>query len=141
MPLPTPFTFPVDVRYYEADQQGVVFNMWYLGWFDEAMTAWLGAGGLDYAEMVASGYDTQLVHTELDWTGAVRWGDRALVDVGLAHMGRTSFTIQFAVWVGDSVVVTGSTVYVMVATDGSGKREIPDHIRAGLGPVRPLRPS
>jgi acyl-CoA thioester hydrolase len=118
----------------------VVFNMWYLGYFDEAMTAWLAAGGLDYADMVASGYDTQVVHTELDWTGAVRWGDRALIDVGLAHVGRTSFTIHFAVRVDDVVVVTGTTVYVVVATDGSGKRDIPDRIRAGLGPVQPLLP-
>src|SRR3954451_632289 len=129
MPRPTPFTFPVDVRYFEVDQQGVVFNMWYLGWFDEAMTAWLGAGGLSYGDMVASGFDTQLVHTELDWQGAVGWGDTASVDVGLAHIGRTSFTLQFAVRVDDRVAVTASTVYVIVATDGSGKREIPAHVR------------
>jgi acyl-CoA thioester hydrolase len=33
-----PYTFPVVVPYYQVDQQGVVFNMWYLAWFDEAMS-------------------------------------------------------------------------------------------------------
>ena len=33
------------VRYLEADQQGVVFNMWYLGYFDEAMAQFLEEGG------------------------------------------------------------------------------------------------
>src|SRR5438309_8172321 len=101
-----PFTFPVDVRYYEVDQQGVVFNMWYLAYFDEAMTAWLGAGGLSYSDMVASGFDTQLVHTDIDWQGAVGWGDTAVIEVALAHVGRTSFTLQFAVHVGDRLAVT-----------------------------------
>ena len=30
------FTHRFDVRYLEADQQGVVFNMWYLAYFDDA---------------------------------------------------------------------------------------------------------
>ena len=135
----TPFTYPVNVRYLEVDQQGVVFNMWYLAYFDDAMTAFLEEGGLPYVDMLAAGFDTQVVHTELDWLGPVGWRDRALVDVGLAKLGRTSFTLQFAVRVEDRLAVTGSTVYVMIATDGSGKREIPDLVLKALGPVAPLR--
>ena len=33
------------VRYLEVDAQGVVFNSWYLAWFDEAMTAFLRTAG------------------------------------------------------------------------------------------------
>ena len=29
---------PIPVSYFQYDQQGVVFNMWYFGWFDDAMT-------------------------------------------------------------------------------------------------------
>jgi acyl-CoA thioester hydrolase len=136
----TPFTHALDVRYLEVDQQGVVFNMWYLAYFDDAMTSFLGGGGLAYVDMMAAGYDAQVVHTELDWLGAVSWGDRILVDVGLSHLGRTSFTLQFAVRVGERTAVTASTVYVVVATDGSGKRDIPPLVLDALGPVAPLRP-
>jgi acyl-CoA thioester hydrolase len=59
------FTHSVEVRYLEVDQQGVVFNMWYLAYLDDAMTAYLLAGGLPYTEMIEAGYDVQLVHTEL----------------------------------------------------------------------------
>src|SRR5688500_10704212 len=134
------FELPISVRYLEVDQQGVVFNMWYLAYFDDAMTAFLHEGGLPYADMMAAGFDCQLVHTELDWTGAVGWGDRMLIDVGVSYLGRTSFTLQFAVRVDDGPVVTASTVYVVIATDGSGKREIPPLILDALGPVAPLRP-
>ncbi|HEY3809904.1 MAG TPA: thioesterase family protein [Acidimicrobiales bacterium] len=121
------------MRYLEVDQQGVVFNMWYLGYFDEAMALFLEEGGLAYPDMLAAGYDVQLVHTEIDWRSSLRWPERALVEVSLAEAGRTSFTLDFEVRTRDTSVATGRTVYVVVATDGSGKRPIPVVIRDALG--------
>ena len=134
------FTHPIDVRYLEVDQQGVVFNMWYLAYFDDAMTAFLEHGGLPYDDLTAAGYDVQLVSTALDWRGGVGWRDDVLVAVSLAKVGRTSFTLDFGVRRAGEEVVDGRTVYVVVATDGSGKAEIPPLLRAALGPERPLRP-
>jgi acyl-CoA thioester hydrolase len=135
------FSHRVDVRYLEVDQQGVVFNMWYLAYFDDAMTAFLAHHALPYTDLTDAGYDVQLVHTEVDWRGGVGWTDDVRVDVALARAGTTSFTLDFAVRRnGDTVVVDGRTVYVVVATDGSGKRAIPDVLRRALGEERPLRP-
>jgi acyl-CoA thioester hydrolase len=133
------FTHPVTVRYLEADQQGVVFNMWYLAYFDDALTAFLSHGGLPYPEILAQGWDVQLVHTELDWTGPLRWGEAGEVDVGLARLGTTSFTLQFGVRVGERPVATGETVYVAVETAGWAKIPLPDRLLAALGAVAPLR--
>ena len=127
-----PFTHRVDVRYLEVDQQGVVFNMWYLAYFDDAMTGFLAAGGLPYTRMRDAGYDVMLVHTELDWTDGARFGDHVEVDVELAATGRTSFTLGFTVRVGATEVCTARTVYVCVGTDGSGKRPLPDQLRNAL---------
>lgn len=134
-----PFRWPLAVRYYEVDQQGVVFNMWYLGYLDEAVTAWFAHLGLPYAQMMSEGLDFMLVHTELDWTAGVGFGDAAEVEVALAAVGRTSFTVDFAVLRARERVCTARTVYVMVATDGSGKRPVPDGLRALLGRPAPLR--
>jgi acyl-CoA thioester hydrolase len=128
----------VSVRYLEVDQQGVVFNMWYLAYFDDAMTAFLANGGLAYVDMLAAGFDVQLVHTELDWQGSLRWGEPAFIDVALAKVGRTSFTLHFRARSGEHPVATGSTVYVVVAADGSGSRPLPSLIADALGPVQPL---
>ena len=127
------FTHPVDVRYLEVDQQGVVFNMWYLAYLDDAMTAYLLAGGLPYVDMIEAGYDVQLVHTELDWVGSLGWGERADVDVTTSRLGTTSFTLDFAVRAGGRDVATAQTVYVVVGTDGSGKRPVPERLRTALG--------
>jgi acyl-CoA thioester hydrolase len=130
-----PFTHALRVRYLEVDQQGVVFNMWYLAYLDDAMTAFLADRGLAYVDMLGAGYDVQVVHTELDWQGSLGWGDEAFIDVALARLGRTSFTLQFEVRAGERPVATASTVYVVVATDGSGKRDIPPLLLEALGPV------
>src|SRR3954447_11839903 len=62
-----PFVHSVSVRFFEVDLQGVVFNMWYLAWFDDAMTAYLADLGFGYDAMASRGWDVQLVHTEVDW--------------------------------------------------------------------------
>jgi len=130
-----PFTHPVEVRYLEADQQGVVFNMWYLAYFDDAFAGLLAHGGLTYTDLMAQGWDVQLVHTELDWTGPVRWGDPVEIDVALARVGTTSFALQFVTRVGDRVACTAETVYVAVETTGWTKVPVPDVLRQALGPV------
>ena len=133
------FTHRVDVRYLEADQQGVVFNMWYLAYFDDAMTALLAHGGLPYTELLGAGWDVQLVHTELDWVGPLRWGEPAEVDVALARVGTTSFTLHFTARTGERPACHGETVYVCVETEGWTPVAVPDLLRDALGPVEPLR--
>jgi acyl-CoA thioester hydrolase len=133
------FEFPFRVRYMEADAQGVVFNGWYLTYFDEAFAAFLDARGLSYQDLIASGFDTQLVHSEIDWTSGLRWPDQVLVAVSTAFLGNTSIGIDFEIRRNGEVTCSARTVYVIVATDGSGKRPIPPELAAALGPAAPLR--
>jgi acyl-CoA thioester hydrolase len=127
-----PYLMPVTPRYLEIDRQGVVFNMWYLAYFDEAISGFLGARGLPYSELLAGGHDVSVVHTELDWTAGLHFGDAAEVAVSVASVGRTSFTLGFEVRRDGESLCRARTVYVVVATDGSGKRQIPDALRACL---------
>lgn len=135
-----PFSFKVNIRYMEVDAQGVVFNAWYLTYFDDAMTAFLEHGGLPYAAMLDAGYDVQLVRSEIDYLAGVRWQDPIEVVVSTSRFGRTSFVLDFEVRRGGhnrddgyEVCTRGRTVYVVIATDGSGKREIPPLLRDALG--------
>jgi acyl-CoA thioester hydrolase len=129
------FSHRIPIRYLEVDQQGVVFNMWYLAYADDAMTELLAHRGLEYASLNEAGYDVQLVHTELAWTGSLGWGDRtqAFVDVSLAGMGTTSFTLQFDFRSGERPVARATTVYVVVDTENWQKQPIPDLLRGALG--------
>ena len=109
--------------------------MWYLAYFDEAMTLFLEEGGLIYTDMLDAGFDVQLVRSEIDWAGPLRWPDEMAVLVGLERSGTTSFALAFEVSNGrGEVVASGRTVYVVVATDGSGKQPIPPLLAEALGP-------
>jgi acyl-CoA thioester hydrolase len=127
-----PFRHRVRVQFFEVDLQGVVFNMWYLAWFDTAMTTFMAALGFPYGDTYRDGWDVQLVHTELDWRGGARFGDEVIVEVETARIGTTSFTLAYRVLRGDELLVTAETVYVVVGTDGSGKRPVPDDFRTAL---------
>jgi acyl-CoA thioester hydrolase len=127
------FSFPVVPRYAEIDQQGVVFNGHYLTWFDEAFTGFLDHVGLPYPELIASGFDVMVVHSELDYGGSVRWRDDARVDVTCERQGTTSFTLAFGVYrSADEVAVTGRNVYVVLATDTWTKTPIPRRLAEAL---------
>ena len=68
-----------------------MFNMWYFGWFDDAMTQFFGELGYPYTAMNADGFDVQLVHTEADWRDAVRYGEQVAIDVTTERLGLDQF--------------------------------------------------
>ena len=139
MSAPDAFEFDLQVRYMEVDAQAVVFNAWYLTYFDEAFSAFMAARGYPYDKMIGSGYDVQLVHTEVDWHGALRWQDQVRVAVSTARVGTTSFTLDFQARRDGTPTCTARTVYVVIGTDGSGKRPIPPALAEALGSPAPLR--
>ena len=126
------YTSPV--RYYEVDMQGVVFNMWYLCYVDEA-SAWF-LGRLPGPTLQDLDLDFQVVHAEVDWAGSLRAGDIAHIAVDVEKIGTTSFTLRYDIRgladLESDVLVTVRTVYVTVARDLSGKRPIPDSLREAL---------
>ena len=72
------------------------------------------------------------MHTELDWTGALGFGDPATVAVDVAAVGTTSFTLAFEVRRDGTPVCVARSVYVCVATDGTGKRPLTPALRTAL---------
>jgi acyl-CoA thioester hydrolase len=46
MTAPEPFEYPLQVRYMEVGADSVVFNAWYLTYFDDAFSAYMADCGL-----------------------------------------------------------------------------------------------
>jgi acyl-CoA thioester hydrolase len=128
-----PYALRVSPRYLEIDQQGVVFNMWYLAYFDDALSGFLAHLGFPYPQLMADGYDVMLVRTELDWSGGLRFGEVAEIAVRCERVGTTSFTVRFDLQRAGVTLCLGRTVYVLVSTEGNVKQPLPDHLRAALG--------
>lgn len=124
------------VRYAECDQQGVVFNGHYLTWADEAATAFMGALGTPYGEMLARGLDTSVVASELAWSAPAVWGDHVEVDGAVDRLGRTSFVFALTVRVGERVCCVVRTTYVLVDADRA-PTPLPDDLRTAWAPAAP----
>src|SRR2546423_13565923 len=99
--------------------------MWYFGWFDDAMTQFLGEIGYPYTALNADGLDVQLVHTEADWRDAVRYGEQVVIDVATERIGSTRLPLSVTPRGGEQARSAGRPVYVVVRTGGSGKRPAP----------------
>ncbi len=135
------FRYPLDVRFFEVDSLGVVFNMWYLGWCDEAMSAFMEAIGYGYATLRAQGYDAVLRKAELEWLESLQAFQRAEIAVRVDHVGRTSFRLRYDIErvARDSQDGQGRTgcaqvaiTYVCVEIDQRDKVPIPLGLREAL---------
>ncbi len=122
------------VRYAECDQQGIVFNGHYLTWADEACTAWFGAVGTPYADLLERGLDLRVRAAELQFAGPARWGDVVAVDVACERIGGSSFVLGLTVRAGERECCAVRTTYVLVDAAGRPVR-VPDVLRAAWSPA------
>jgi len=132
------FRYPLDVRFFEVDSLGVVFNMWYLGWCDEAMSAFMESIGYGYAKLRAGGLDAVLRKAELEWLDSLQAFQHAEVAVQVDHVGTTSFQLGYDIERVDSSskertrCAHAAIRYVCVAIDDRKKTAIPPGLREAL---------
>lgn len=126
------FRATLGVRYYEHDQQGVLFNMWYLGYFEEGRNRLLESIGYSLTDLLDDGYDIQLVHTEIDFQRPIRYRDAVEIEVAPVSIGNTSFVAEFALFADGQPAAIGRTVYVIVDGSDWDKRSLPGRLRTAL---------
>ncbi|MGI8814223.1 MAG: hotdog domain-containing protein [Pseudonocardia sp.] len=80
------FALPVHVHYLEVDAQGMVFNAWYLTYFDDAMTAFLERGRLSYRTSCTR-VRRAAVRSEIDYRAWVRSEDPIMAAVSTSCFG------------------------------------------------------
>jgi len=135
------FRYPLDVRFFEVDSLGVVFNMWYLGWCDEAMSAFMESIGYGCATLRAQGFDAVLRKAELEWLDSLEAFQQAEVEVRVDHLGTTSFRLRFDIERVDRSSQAGqgsircaqvAITYVCVEVERRNKVQIPLGLREAL---------
>jgi acyl-CoA thioester hydrolase len=132
------FRYPLDVRFFEVDSLGVVFNMWYLGWCDEAMSAFMESIGYGYATLRASGMDAVLRKAELEWLDSLQAFQQAEIVVRVEHVGTSSFRLGYDIERVDAVgqartrCAEAAITYVCVEISGRNTAPIPAGLREAL---------
>ncbi|MFU8858637.1 MAG: acyl-CoA thioesterase, partial [Deferrisomatales bacterium] len=87
-----PVVYQRKVRFSDTDTQGHVFNANYFVYFDDAITDYLEALGLPYAELTRRGHDLVLARAECDFRSSGGFGETLVCGVRVTRVGNTSLT-------------------------------------------------
>jgi acyl-CoA thioester hydrolase len=128
------FAHSLRVRYVEVDAQQHVYFGHYFNYFDAALIEYMRAIGYSYQEMVASGVDMFYVDAGCQYKGRARFDDVLDVHVRIGHIGNTSFTFEFAVYVQETqaLVATGQIVAVAVDAETEVPVRVPEALRQAV---------
>ncbi|WLV25884.1 thioesterase family protein [Aciduricibacillus chroicocephali] len=121
---------PIEVRYQETDQMGVVYHANYLVWFEIARTKFIESLGFSYADMEKEGIVSPVTDIQVSYLKPVKYGDIATVETWLASYDGIRSVYAYNVKVNDEKFVTGSSEHVIVKKDGfrpvSLRKKFPD---------------
>jgi acyl-CoA thioester hydrolase len=125
------FTHRLDVRFRDCDPMGHANNAVYLTYLEQARlmhwrSLWKFGERPDVPGVI-------LARAEIDFRRAARFGDVLDVRIGLAAIGRTSFTYDYEIVdAAGNLVATAKSVMVMYDYGAGKPVPVPDDIRSLL---------
>ncbi|WP_181348550.1 thioesterase family protein [Thalassobacillus sp. CUG 92003] len=106
---------PIQVRYQETDQMGVVYHANYLVWFEIGRTAFIEALGFQYHEIESQGIVSPVVDADIHFAKPIRYGEEVRVKTWIKDYDGLRVTYGYAILnEQDEATVTGSTKHVIV---------------------------
>lgn len=107
---------PIEVRYQETDQMGVVYHANYLVWFEIGRTKFIKELGLNYVDMEEAGYVSPVINANISYHKSVRYGEQAYVETWLESYDRIRSVYGYHILNGDGeIAVSGTTTHVIVS--------------------------
>ena len=135
-----PLAYKLRVRYGECDPQGVVFNAYFLAYFDIGITELFRAAFGGYHAMVDRGVEFVVAEAGLRYLRPAHFDDELTLEIAIARLGTTSITTSYRVLRDGELLVEGTLRHVgvdpkrLVEREPDAKTTIPDWMRAGLAP-------
>ncbi|PSP75371.1 acyl-CoA thioesterase [Halobacteriales archaeon QS_3_64_16] len=123
------YTYTIDVRFRDLDPRSHANHAVYISYCEQAKAA------LFEEVLTVSLADAPTVVRSLDieYERAVTLGDRIEVAIGVGHLGRTSYALEYDLGVEDERVATARTMSVRLDSEGTPE-PLPDSWRERLGP-------
>ena len=122
------------VRYSECDAQGVVFNGWYLFYYDVALTEFQRETLGPYSDLVDAGLELVVAEASVRFRAPVRFDDWLDVALRVSGLGRTSFGMAATFAVDERRVADAAVRHVLVGAESGTKADLPADMRAALEP-------
>jgi acyl-CoA thioester hydrolase len=125
------FHHTLRVRFGETDLQRIVFNANYLLYCDVGWTEYFRAIGLTWDAMIASGVDTVLARSTVEFRAPAKFDDLLEIYTRISKVGNTSLTFEFEIYrEGENVLIfAAQSLYVCVDPNTLEKIRVPEDLR------------
>ena len=118
----------VTVMFYDTDCAGVVHNIAYLRFIEEARTLMAEKMGMPLRQMVETGLYPDVLRTEIDYRSPGKLGDRLRVRGGVSELGRVRFWVNFEIVrpEDNAVLVTCRQSLALIRMPGAKAEKLPE---------------
>ena len=131
------FTYRTKIRLHDTDAAGIIFFANQLKIIHDAYEELLEKMGLGFQSMLTkTNFFLPIVHVESDYKVPVFAGDKILVTVKVSHVGSTSFSFEYTLKRGKTLVGTAKTVHVTIDQKTRKKIRIPSSLCSSLNKFR-----
>ena len=108
----------VTVRYAETDMMGIVYHANYLPWFEIGRTQLLKELGLPYRHLEADGYRLPVLEISAKYSRPATYDDTLTIVTYLREKPLLRIRLDYEVFRGDELLVTGESVHAFVDLQG-----------------------
>lgn len=115
----------IQVRYAETDMMGIVYHGNYLPWFEVGRTTLLRENGFPYRELEADGYFLPVIELGVKYQRPARYDDTLTVVTQLRERPVLRIRLEYEVFRGEELLVTGFTVHTFINKAGEPVRPPP----------------
>jgi acyl-CoA thioester hydrolase len=123
------FSHRLRIRYSECDPQGVVFNGWFLFYYDVALTELHREALGPYSDFAGEGHEVVVAEFSIRYRAAVRFDDWLTINLAILRLGRTSFDVSALFDVEDQPVATAEARHVVIDARSGSKAPLPEKMR------------
>ena len=127
------FTYTTKIRLHDTDAAGIIFFANQLKINHDAYEELLDEFGLGLQVILKkTNYFQPIVHAESDYKTPVFAGDKIVIAIKVGHIGKTSFSLEYTLKRGKTLVGTAKTVHVTIDQKTREKIPLPPALRRAL---------
>ena len=128
------YTYKTVIKLHETDAAGLLFFSQQFKLVHDAYEALLESIGYGFPYMLRkTKFFLPIVHAESDYKVPLFVGDRLLIKVNVANIGRTSFTFDYQIFMNKNKLAgTARTVHVTINKKTRTKIPLPEGLRKAL---------
>jgi len=127
------FTYKTKIRLHDTDAAGIIFFANQFKIIHDAYEDLLEEHGWSFQRMLQkTNYFLPIVHAESDYLKPVRVGDKIEIAIKVGHIGNTSFSFEYTLKRGKTLIGRAKTVHVTIDQKTRQKIALPTAMRRAL---------